>query len=266
MKSTTMCHKFSLAWSFRNRFKELEKSVLTAHAHCPVAVDFVLVDAGSGSDVIAKVEGLRGSLGARTFRVCESAYRTSLSEAWNIGMMLTPARFVVFSSSDVVFEDGRWWDAISNALPEHPYTLLGNHAVFGLDKHKMIPGAGWFDEDFGIGAHFDCDYMIRASEAGIPVHVIKNDNYYVHDEENTSYIERVLDKDEDRLPIGNYDNERYFMRKWESTWPGWEMFKGTGTDLPHPPTNISICKRMLYEVDPHPRWTERIRRHASECR
>ena len=249
-----MLNNYTLAWSFRNRVTEIQKSMITASNTCPDDVDFVLVDAASSPETLKQVKQCAEGL-PRTVRICESAYRSSLSQAWNLAMMLTPNRYMIFASSDVVFKTSGWFNALAEGLKTSPYVLLQNHGVFGIDK-AIIPKIGWFDEQFGPGAHFDCDYMIRASEAGIPVKNLPNDGYYVHDEENIQYTERVKDLDPDRLPIGNFANERYFMEKWKSGWKGWERLKGTGVDLPHPPTHIKVCERRIPEVDPHPIYTK----------
>lgn len=250
----------TLIWSFRNRLDVLKKSILGAHETCPAHVDFQLVDAASNP---ATIQGLRtflnGLTTGRVIRVCESTHRSSLSEAWNLGMMLTENRYVMFSSSDCVFKKAGWYGAIQEQLDAgKPYVLMPNHAVFGLDK-SIIPKIGWFDEGFGIGPHFDPDYMIRASEAGISWTCVPNQGYYVHDEENKSYEKRITEHEADRLPMDSLENERYFISKWVSSWEGWDKFKGTKTDLPHPPTSISQVKRRLKEVDQHPSYTEKIR-------
>jgi len=255
-----MNNAYTLIWSFRNRLEQLSKSIQTADSTVPKHVDFCLVDAASNPKMLNSLKSICQSISERNISICESMYRSSLSEAWNLGMMLTPNRYVMFSSSDVVFNKSQWFTVLVDQLKQgEKYILLQNHAVFALDK-AIIPEIGWFDERFGIGAHLDTDYMIRASEAGISVKLLPNDGYYVHDEENISYVERVKDLDPDRLPIGNYENEKYFMKKWQSSWLGWEKLKGTGMDLPHPPTNISVCKRGLCDIDPHPIYTEKIAR------
>ena len=174
-----MKDKFTLAWSFRNRKEVLFESIRTADKTCPKDVDFCLVDASSDEDTIRSLREFCNKIKNRRIRICESTYRSSLSEAWNLCMMLTENRYVIFASSDVVFKKKEWFDVIRSVSAASQYILLSNHAVFCLDK-KAIPSMGWFDEKFHAGPHFDPDLMIRASEAGIHVINAGNHGYFVH--------------------------------------------------------------------------------------
>jgi hypothetical protein len=58
--------------------------------------------------------------------------------------------------------------------------------------------------------------------------------------------------------MDNPENEKRFMKKWASVWPGWEIYKGKNVDLPHPPQNIRVVKRMMPEIDYHPAYIKKM--------
>jgi len=201
-----------------------------------------------------KIEG-------RVIRICESTYRSSLTEAWNLCMMLTKNRYVVYASSDVIFLRNGWLETIKLGLTRGQYVLLGNHAVFCIDK-AVIPKIGWWDEEYKAGPHFDPDYMIRASEAGIVYVDASNPGLYTHGDEGDAAVakERQRREVKDRLPMHEFYNEEYFKSKWESSWVGWKQAIAEGrVHKPHPPTHISQVRRKKIEVDPHPAYTRKYK-------
>jgi GT2 family glycosyltransferase len=245
---------FTLIWSFRNRVDVLIKSIETAHQFCPIEVDFCLVDASSNEETIKKLRTFCNTIENRTIRICESTYRSTLSEAWNLGMMLTKNRYVMFASSDTIFVKSGWYEALYNQLVNNQleYVLVENHALFGFDK-QAIPKMGWFDERYILGPHFDVDFMIRASEHGIKFNSIGNDHYYNHGDVELG--QRSTTEIPDRLPMNNKTNENIFRDKWHSGWPGWVPVNGDPNNLAHPPTHISQVRRNKPEIDPHPFYT-----------
>lgn len=252
---------YTLAWSFRNRKEILFESIRTAHETCPPEVDFQLVDAASDEDTIRSLREFCNTIEGRKIRVGESSYRSSLSEAWNLCMMLTENRWVIFASSDVIFQKEGWFTLLKEASRNSPYVLMNNHAVFCLDK-ESIPRMGWFDESFKVGPHFDPDLMIRASEAGFSVLNVGNSGFFVHGDEDDSGVAKERHKVEvkDRLPMNSFYNEDYFKEKWGSSWPGWKEAISQGQiHLPHPPTHISQVRRLKPELDPHPKYTEKYK-------
>jgi len=246
-------------WSFRNRLPELKKSITTAHNTCERSAEFHLVDAASEDATLKELRSLCSDFD-RKIRISESSYRSSLSEAWNLGMMMTDCRYVIFASSDVVFLNYGWHSDIMASLRQgYQYVLMESHSVFGFDK-KAIPKIGWFDEQFAIGPHFDVDFMIRASETGVSLANIKNNNYFTHIGLPGSYMERIKNPLENYLPMNDFTNEYVFNGKWASSWPGWKSaFEAGLDDVPHPPTNIRQVTRLKPEIDPHPVYTEKYR-------
>ena len=251
-----MKNSITIIWSFRNRINVLIRSIQTADATCPKDIPFMLVDADSEENSIKQLREFLNTITDRKIRVCETDYRTSLSEAWNIGMMLTDSRYVVFSSSDVEFLNNGWYDIIGDGIRlGQEYLLIENHAVFLFDK-KAILKMGWFDEEFKAGPHFDVDFMIRASENGIVVQVRPNMDFYKHGHDDVNVENeriKISDDDErvkDRLPMNDLYNENYFKAKWRSGWEGWH-------NKAHPPTHISQVKRTKPEIDAHPQYTKK---------
>lgn len=253
-----MIEKYTLIWSFRNRFDVFKRSIESADKYTPKNVDFCLVDASSSEDTIRKLREYCNTITDRTVRICESAYRSSLAEAWNLGMMLTDNRYVIFASSDVIFLGSHWFEQLSlyRERTGSEYILVNNHAVFLIDK-KAIPKMGWFDEEFVSGPHFDCDYMIKASENGVKLSIIGANGGYTHEGEHAGEdLERSTGNVPDRLPMNDLRNEYYFKSKWSTGWPGWEKYLHQ-VNKPHPPTHISQVKRLKPEIDPHPIYTKK---------
>jgi len=248
----------SIIWSFRNRLDELKRSIQSADKTCDKSIEFHLVDAASEEKSIQEVRSFCSSIPDRKIRICECSYRSSLSEAWNLAMMTTDCRYAIFSSSDVNFLKAGWHeDIMENMKNGCQYVLIQGHSVFGFDK-KAIPLMGWFDEKFVIGPHFDCDFMIRASEKGIRLVNIANQGYYTHVGLPGSYMERIKNPLENYLPMNDFTNEYVFKEKWLSSWPGWKSaFEQNLEDVPHPPTNITQVARLKPEIDQHPSYTKK---------
>ena len=250
----------SVIWSFRNRLDELKRSLLTADETCNKNVEFHLVDASSEEATIQEVRQFCSSIQGRKIRICESSYRSSLSEAWNLGMMTTDCRYVIFASSDVKFLRAGWYEDLIDILRRgQQYVLMENHSVFGFDK-KAIPIMGWFDEQFVIGPHFDVDFMIRASENGVSLSIIGNHGYYTHIGLPGTYMERIKNPLENYLPMNDFTNEYIFKKKWETPWPGWKSaYEAQLGDVPHPPVHINQVRRLEPEIDQHPTYTRKYR-------
>jgi glycosyltransferase involved in cell wall biosynthesis len=260
----------TLVVSFRNRPDCVSTVLRTAFETSPLQ-KAIFVDGNSDIEVINRLrEEARKYPGVR---IVESHYRTSLVEAWNIGLMLSDTRYVIFASSDVVFHSPGWLEALMETTDRGAqYTLLENHAVFLFDR-ALLGSVGWFDERFVNGPHFDCDYLIRLDEAKKRFFMVGN-SYYKHGDRPEETIQRVTGDVPDRLPMNDLANERFFKKKWKSSWPGWEGC--TSSDLPHPPIYKDGVERafpescanrpldsnlecLVGEIDPHPMYSRRVR-------
>jgi glycosyltransferase involved in cell wall biosynthesis len=228
---------------------------------CPKEVDINLIDAASTDETLRGLRSFCNTITDRKVRICESTYRGGLAETWNLGMMLTDNRYVIFVSSDCLFLRSGWFESFQAAVNRGgKYILMENHAVFCLDK-QIIPVIGWFDEAYEGGPHFDPDYMIRASEQGIHWTSVPNKEFYLHGNDPIDIIKGRLVRDiPDRLPMHGFHNEEVFKAKWQSGWPGWKQAIQDGlTAMPHPPTHINQVKRMRPEIDAHPLYTQKCR-------
>jgi len=137
---------FTLIWSFRNRPGILIDSILSAHRTCPIEVDFCLVDMASDVETLMRLRSTANSLsGERKIRICESSYRSSVAEAWNLGMMLTDNRYVIFANPDTLFIRDGWYDVFRDHMVTYgqEYLVMENRVLFAFDK-KIIPRIGWF--------------------------------------------------------------------------------------------------------------------------
>lgn len=247
----------TVVWSFRNRIVELERSIRTAHHTSPADVAFLLVDGGSSEETIRALRRITSDLLGRTIRVAESHRRTTIVEAWNLGVYLADSPSVVIASADTTFIRGGWIEAFRGAFAAGGrYVLMPNHALFGLTK-AAVQRIGFFDEGFVNGPHFDCDYLIRASEAGVAPTWLQDGGFYDHGDPPEITRARLAGEVQDRLTMSDLTNERYFKAKWAGGWPGWEGAPDP-MNLPHPPIRIDQVTRLRPEVDPHPRWRERL--------
>lgn len=245
-----MSSMFTLVWSFRNRLPQIAYSLRSANALTPPDVPFILVDGNSDLDVVKNLGPLCLS-GDRNIRPVFTNYRTTLWEAWNAGIMYSDTPYIIFASSDVLFTGAGWITPLRHyAELDHSYILLENHSVFAVSR-KLVKSIGWFDEGFSHGGHADCDYMIRASEAEVPITVAPNIGYK-HGDTPEETAARINGEVKDRLPFNDKTNEIYFKRKWKSDWPGWPDHIEPGQNLPHPPTHISQVTRQFEETDWHP--------------
>ena len=244
----------TLIWSIKNRPDEVIKYIKTADNTASPTTKFLIVDAASESENLARIKYAISKI-ERPIKIIESYKCMSLPQAWNLGIMLSDTEHVIFASSDVVFTKSGWNESLNNALKAMPYVLIDNHSVFGLDVKTMISKVGWFDENFKSGPHFDPDYMIRASEAGLQIGSIVN-FYYTHGDDDSTKLERLTSEVKDRLPMNDFSNEEYFMKKWGSGWPGWKQaIANKELHMPHPPTHISQVTRKIPEVNFHPSYT-----------
>ena len=239
---------FTLVCSYKNRLETLTNMLWSANSTFYLDTDFLLVDGGSDYDTL---EGLRKSCGTMERNVrfldCEP---NSLWQAWNYGYLHCSTRYVIYASSDVVFHTAGFMEYIMSSLKVgYQYILLGNHAVFCIDR-ACLPKLGMWDEKFNNGPHADCDYMIRASEAGIKVDCGPN-MWYNHGDTAEESKERLGEGLKDRLPMNDLHNERWFKKKWLSNWPGWEHAPDP-TNLPHPPTSIGQVVRQYRESRSYP--------------
>ncbi len=251
---------YTVSCSFRNRLGVLTAMILSVDKTCPKEVDINLIDADSNEETLRGLRSFCNTIAGRKIRICESTYRGGLAETWNLGMMLTDNRYVIFTSSDCLFQKAGWFEAFQTAMSRGGrYVLMENHAVFCLDK-QIIPVIGWFDEAYEGGPHFDPDYMIRASEQGIPVIGIPNKGFYTHGDDIETLKRRLVGDVPDRLPMHGFKNEEVFKAKWASGWPGWKQAIQSGqTALPHPPTHINQVKRQRPEIDAHPLYTQKCK-------
>lgn len=250
----------TIVWSFRNRLDVLQNSLLKADKYFPKGVKFLLIDAASNEDTIKDLRLFCNNLTNRNVKICESFYRSSLSQAWNLGLMLSDTKFVIFSSSDVDFHSEMIFDLFKKRYEEtkSKYILLENHAVFMLER-KIVKTVGWFDEEFVLGPHFDCDYMIRASEEGVRVSIIERFyngiELYTHCDSGEVIAERMNQDVQDRLPMHDRRNDYIFKEKWLTAWEGWHNYPRV---VSHPPTHISQVVRKRKEIDPHPCYTSKL--------
>ena len=253
-----MVEKYTLIWSFRNRWDILKQSIETADKFTPKEVAFCLVDAASEEETIRALREYCNTITDRKVRICESAYRSSLSEAWNLGMMLTDNRYAIFASSDVVWNSSKWFEELRDYREKEgsQYIMIMNHAVFLIDK-KIIPTLGWMDEEFGIGPHFDSDYLLRARIAGIKIGYINSNGHWSHLGDAVGYgAERASYVGPDRLPMNTLENEIYWKTKWASDWQGWKLGTPQKKD---PPLNPNEVTRLKPEIDPHPVYTNKCK-------
>ena len=248
---------FTLVCSFKNRYKNVWDLADSADDYLHNDVRFLFVDGGSDYSELKKIRShlLTPEMFDREIKILECE-PNSLVQAWNYGFLHSNTRYIIFASSDVVFYADGCIEYIMGKIKEGcQYILVENHAVFCIDR-AALPKMGVFDEGFNNGPHFDCDYMIRASEAGIKIECGPN-AWYNHSDTAEESKQRLGEGIEDRLPMNDLHNERWFKEKWKSNWPGWENAPNP-LNLPHPPTSIGQVNRLLPEVCPYSLFLTKI--------
>ena len=135
-----MTSEYTLIWSFRNRIAELKDSVESADKYTSKDMKFLLIDANSDYYNIKWIHDICNNIKEREIRICETHYRTTLPEAWNLGMMLSDTRYCIFASSDVTFHRYSWYIRL---IGKYDYVLMPNHAVFALDKAISSSRSTW---------------------------------------------------------------------------------------------------------------------------
>ena len=253
-----MNNAYTLVWSFRNRIDIFIESIRSADATSPKEVNFCLVDGSSDENTITKLREFCNTIHDRTIRICESTYRTTCQEAWNLGIMLSDTSHVLFTSSDCILEKPGWVEAFDQTFAAGAdYVIVENHSLFGISRN-LVATIGWFDEVFQRGPHVDVDYMIRATELCKSIVVISNDGYHTHFDDIEVTKKRLVSDVPDRLEMHTCTNENIFKQKWQSSWPGWKDAIASGaTAMPHPPTHINTVKRIRDEINSHPLYTKR---------
>ena len=249
-----MMRECTLIWSFRNRLDIFKESIQSAHDTSPLWLNFCMVDGGSSNETIEGLRTFVNGIKGRNIRICESLYRTTCQEAWNLGIGLSDTKYLLITSSDCIFLRSGWLESFMDSFSQgNEYILMETHSLFGISK-TLVGKMGWFDEQFRHGQHVDVDYMIRASEIKIPIISLANKDFYKHEESEEESRLRVKDKLKDRLNVSDPYNQIYFKKKWECRWCMW-----TETRRPHPPTNIKKVKRRLPEIDSYPNKTLMIK-------
>jgi glycosyltransferase involved in cell wall biosynthesis len=191
----------------RNRSRAIIQSLASIaaslEAAAPVEAEIVVIDNGSTDDTSAIVSEWAKSCAVPVRLAVEP--RTGLSAARNCGLKMAKGDLLVFTDDDCRLDPAYMRLAIRHddadtgpvlrggrvelgdpadlpltiktdphpadfAHPLHPAGfLLGANMIL---SRKVIDRIGFFDERFGAGTRFpgeDCDYIIRAHAAGIPV-------------------------------------------------------------------------------------------------
>ena len=260
-------NNFTLGCSYKNRVSQLETMVKTADMYLPTDVNFLLIDGGSSYENILRLrKTISEDIGFdREVRFLDSS-KNSLVQGWNYGLIHSDTRYVIYTSSDVVFHTNGIVDYFQSKIKEgYEYILAGNHAVFCLDK-AAIPKMGMWCEEYRNGPHFDTHQLIKASEGNVKIDFGTN-NWHNHGDTSEESRLRLKTDQKDRLPMNDFHNEKVFKSIWETDWLGWEEYVKNNpnfTNLPHPPISINQVKRNFPEICPYPYFMEYVKNTFQE--
>lgn len=200
--------RISMIVCSRNRDKQLGRCIASIAAEfrsaSPGAYELIVIDSASQDSTWALLNELSGSIGI-AFTACHLA-KPGLSRARNRGMELARGNVLAFTDDDCVIVPGYFnalekaWanrrgaailgGRVSGAPADLPITLRTETRADGYTKGRNPAGfiqgcnlslnrtareaIGNFDEHLGAGSPTrsgeDTDYVLRAFEAGYPVH------------------------------------------------------------------------------------------------
>lgn len=145
--------------------------------------------------------------------------KSSLTELWNLSIILAPTDWVLICNDDIEFKDG-WLEYLEETINSGKF--LGIHLLnYGaMCFHKsMILRVGWFDERFRNGGYEDNDYQLRIDEAGIrnlidwsAAHITINGPLEI-----TKFAIHTKHLHKSKIGWGDPVNGQWMMEKWGRT-------------------------------------------------
>lgn len=103
--------------------------------------------------------------------------KSSLTELWNLSIILAPTDWVLVCNDDIEFKSG-WLGYLEETIKTGAYDLihLFHYGAFCIHK-SLILKVGWFDERFRGGSYEDNDYQLRIMEAGLKDRVDRSHDF-----------------------------------------------------------------------------------------
>lgn len=103
--------------------------------------------------------------------------KSSLTELWNLSIILAPTDWVLICNDDVTFNPG-WVEYLEQQIATDKFDLIHLFHYGGMCIHKrLILKMGWFDENFNSGGFEDIDFQLRISEAGLKDRVDRSHDF-----------------------------------------------------------------------------------------
>lgn len=187
--------------------------------------------------------------GCDNFRSVLIPEKSSLTELWNLSIMLSPTDWVFLCNDDIIFKPG-WLEYLEEKIEEDKYLLVHLFHYGAMLFHKsLILKVGWFDERFRGGGYEDNDYQLRISEANLKDKVDRS-----HD-----FIRR-----EGGREIGHFIDHLKYEYKGEN-WQGENNYEWCSTKWGNGCNWRLPAIRQSEEIDWHPRYTSRYNEKFREC-
>ncbi len=167
--------------------------------------------------------------------------KSSLTELWNLSIILSPTDWVLICNDDIEFKEG-WLEYLEKMIDSGKYDLIHLFHYGAMCIHKsMICKVGWFDERFRGGGFEDNDYQLRISEAGLKDRVDRSHDF--------------IRKDGNR-EVGHFVDHTKYVHNGE----GWQGCNNAEWIKKKWRTNLNWSQpsfRGAYEVNWHPSYTNR---------
>lgn len=141
--------------------------------------------------------------------------KSSMTELWNMAIILSPTDWVLVCNDDIEFKPG-WLEYLENTIATGKYDLihLFHYGAFCIHK-SMVLSIGWFDERFRFAGFEDNDFQLRISEAGIKDRVDRSHDFIRRDggREVGHFVDHTKYVHNQHCSWGG-SNEPWFKAKW----------------------------------------------------
>ena len=175
--------------------------------------------------------------------------KSSLTELWNLGIILSPTDWVLICNDDIEIKPG-WLEYLEKTIDTGDFDLFHLFHYGAMCMHKsMICKVGWFDETFEGGGYEDVDYQLRISEAGLKNRVDQSHAFMKREGSDGLHNFIVCEGNKE---IGHFVDHTKHCYSQENNWQGrnnehW-IIKKWRTNL-----NFSLPSyRTALEIDWHP--------------
>lgn len=206
---------------------------------------------GTSNDAVQNIDNMAHE-DYKNFRSVFIPEKSSLTELWNLSIILSPTDWALICNDDIIFKDG-WLEYLEEKILENKYLIINlfNYGAMAIHKRAILR-LGWFDERFRGGGFEDNDYQLRISEANFKGYVDRSHDIVCRTRSGKE-IGIFIDHLRDEYKVGEYwkgeNNFEFCSQKWRNNC-NWRR----------------PAFRMLDEPDWHPTYTAKYEKKFNERR